>query len=640
MNAGRFSRMKWVAVWVIFAGSLQFASSNGHCAGSNPVILHSFAFGAADGSNTWGDLTCAPDGHTLYGMTKGGGGSGYGTIFSYDTGNSTFSLLHSFAGGAGDGSMPQGSITLSADGKILYGMTYFGGAGDCGTIFRYDTVAHVFQLLHSFAGGANDGQCPSGSLTLSTDGHTLYGMTPYGGSGGGTLFRYDLTNNSYQVLHGFAGGAGDGSVPFGSLTLSGDGQTLYGMTFYGGTGGKGTIFSYGIGTQTFQLLHSFGTIISGLIPDGCEPYGSLTLSVDGHCLYGMTSNCSSNGSGSIFQFTLSDNTMVVLHAFAGGANDGEDPSGSLALSADGLDLYGMSIHGGAGYGMIFKFSVGSHIFQALHAFSGGTGAGNMPNGSPILSWNGNTLFGMSGGGGGGGGTIFSVDLGDNSLNLLHNFSAMPTDAIWPAGSPTVLPDGITIYGLTPQGGTGNVGAMFRYNAATHAYTLLRSITLDPADPWIPVGSFTPAAAGNILYGVSTTGGDSPGGTIFSYDPGTNTLQRLHSFDGAHDGSSPQGALTLSLSGTTLYGMTYSGGGGKGYDLQLCPWFEYVPGPAQLCRRNKRRCVASGLPHPFRGRPHPLRHDKFRRRQRLRCDFQLCPGFQYIPALVQLYRGRK
>ena len=40
------------------------------------------------------------------------------------------------------------------------------------------------NILHNFTGGANDGQYPYGSLTLS--GSKLYGMTSDGGAGGGS----------------------------------------------------------------------------------------------------------------------------------------------------------------------------------------------------------------------------------------------------------------------------------------------------------------------------------------------------------------------------------------------------------------------------------------------------------------------
>jgi uncharacterized repeat protein (TIGR03803 family) len=95
-------------------------------------------------------------------------------------------LLHSFAGGATEGQSPYDSMIQGSDGN-LYGMTQLGGAVSKGTVFRM-TPAGTVTLLHSFAGGTADGQGPIGSLVQGSDGN-LYGMTQLGGAGSkGTVF--------------------------------------------------------------------------------------------------------------------------------------------------------------------------------------------------------------------------------------------------------------------------------------------------------------------------------------------------------------------------------------------------------------------------------------------------------------------
>jgi uncharacterized repeat protein (TIGR03803 family) len=562
-----FLKIRFHAILIVFL--ILFYPFIGQCTGSNPKILHDFVFGVADGLNPSGDLTRSPDGHTLYGMTQNGGNSGYGTIFSYDLSTNTFQLLHSFIGGANDGSRPQGLLSISTDGHTLYGMTPLGGKSDCGTIFSYNLSTNTFQLLHSFVGGANDGSIPQGSLSISASGSILYGMTQTGGctgncsdgvGGGGTIFSFNLSTNTFRLLHSFTGGVDDGNAPFGSLTISTDDHILYGMTNLGGSHSDGTIFSYDTSTNTFHLLHSFGTIISGIYPDGAWPYGSLTLSGDGLFLYGMTSNGSSNGSGAIFKFNLSSNTMQVIHPFAGGVNDGGMPLGSLTLSGDGLNLYGMTGHGGSsGFGTLFKLNLSSNIFQLLHSFIGGAADGKLPNySSLLLSADGMSLYGMtSNGSSSDNGSIFSYNLSSNSLLVLHGFAGVPADGVWPAGSLTASGNNLSLYGVTPQGGAAGVGTIFQYNPNTNTYILLRSMTLNAAEVY---DSLTLSTANNMLYGVSVTGGTSFNGTIFSYAPGTNTLEVLHNFSGGiNDGANPYGRLTLSPDGHNLYGMTSAGG---------------------------------------------------------------------------------
>ena len=61
-------------------------------------------------------------------MTYAGGADGLGTIFSEDIDGTNFTLLHSFAGGPGDGANPIGDLLLS--GSTLYGMTLRGGSSN------------------------------------------------------------------------------------------------------------------------------------------------------------------------------------------------------------------------------------------------------------------------------------------------------------------------------------------------------------------------------------------------------------------------------------------------------------------------------------------------------------------------------
>ena len=170
-------------------------------------------------------------------------------------------ILHSFTGGSSGGSNPYGSVTLS--GSKLYGMTYGGGSFGTGTLFSMNTDGTGFSLLHSFDNST--GAYPQGSLTLS--GSKLYGMTSGGGSFGpyGTIFSVNIDGTGYSVLRSFAGAYSDGSAPNGSLTLSG--SKLYGMTYQGGSGNGGAVFSMNTNGTAFSLLRSF----RGLASDGAYP---------------------------------------------------------------------------------------------------------------------------------------------------------------------------------------------------------------------------------------------------------------------------------------------------------------------------------------------------------------------------------
>jgi len=452
-------------------------------------IIHSFAGGSSDGANPMGDLILSLSGGTLYGMTSSGGGSGCGcngcgTVFKSDL-NGNVTLLHSFAGGASDGAAPQGSLTLSADGLTLYGMTPVGGGGSCsntlnniagcGTLFQSDTTSGAsYSVLRSLT-GATDPHLPMGSLLRQ--GSTLYGTSAAGGSGTGptygvsgygTLFSSDTSGN-LNVLHPFGKVAGDGAMPFDSLVPSSGGTTLYGTTSGGGTNGVGTIFTSDLSGNT-SLLYSFDGAIKGQ-----NPIGALVLS--GSTLYGMASGGGASSLGTIFKWDLIGGSASLLHTFGGGAADGARPWGSLTLSADGSTLYGMTLMGGGsgcggnGCGTIFKIATsGGPTFQVLHAFDVSATDGGLPYGSLILS--GGTLYGMAyAGGTGAKGVIFSLgSAGVVSTSPTSGATAVattsPVTATFNAAmnGSTITTATFTLTNVT-NGGTAVTGAV-AYDAST------------------------------------------------------------------------------------------------------------------------------------------------------------------------------
>ena len=321
--------------------------------GGTPTAL--FSFDGTHGANPTASLTLSPDGSALYGMTYQGGnmslngGLGDGTVFSMRVGGGTPTPLFSFDGT--HGTNPVGSLILSPNGSTLYGVAQEGGSDNDGTVFSMPVGGGTQTTLFNFDGthGAN----PSNGLMLI--GSTLYGMTYQGGNmslngglGDGTVFSMPVGGGTPTTLFNFDGT--HGANPLDSLILSHDGSTFYGVTLKGGTNGVGTVFSMPVGGGTPTTLFSFdGT-------HGTYPVGSLILSPNGSTLYGMTSgggNMSLNGGlgdGTVFSMPVGGGTPTRLFTFDG--TNGESPWGSLILS--GSTLYGMTHEGGTnGDGTVF-----------------------------------------------------------------------------------------------------------------------------------------------------------------------------------------------------------------------------------------------------------------------------------------------
>jgi uncharacterized repeat protein (TIGR03803 family) len=130
-----------------------------------------------------------------YAATFGGDNA----LFSMNLDGTGLQILHEFHGGVNDGKVPVGNMVV-LDGDI-YGITSGGGASNRGTLWKIHPNGTGFQVLHSFLGGASDGSFPVGGLTLI--GSTLYGQTLGEGLGGqGTIYSLAIPEPASIVLAG------------------------------------------------------------------------------------------------------------------------------------------------------------------------------------------------------------------------------------------------------------------------------------------------------------------------------------------------------------------------------------------------------------------------------------------------------
>ena len=121
-------------------------------------------------------------------MTRQGGGAA-GTVFKINTDGTGYGLLHTFTGtSTGDGANPTADLLLV--GSTLYGATPVGGAANLGTLFEVNTDGTGYSVLHSFAGGPGDGANPGGLILA---GSSLFGMTGAGGTSNlGTILSFPV----------------------------------------------------------------------------------------------------------------------------------------------------------------------------------------------------------------------------------------------------------------------------------------------------------------------------------------------------------------------------------------------------------------------------------------------------------------
>lgn len=191
--------------------------------------------------------------------------------------------------------------------------------------------------------------------------------------GGGSAAAASLT-----TLHSFTGGSSDGASSYAGLIFDATGN-LDGTTVGGGSTanygyGWGTVFQVtppttGGATWGETLLHSF----AGGTSDGEQPAAGLTTGTAGN-FYGTTVLGGANGdNGTVFELTPSTTTPgsyteTVLHSFAG--SDGAYPAAGLIADASG-NLYGTTA---GGDGTVFQLAGAG--FVVAKAFSGTPGTAN------------------------------------------------------------------------------------------------------------------------------------------------------------------------------------------------------------------------------------------------------------------------
>ncbi|HTA24445.1 MAG TPA: choice-of-anchor tandem repeat GloVer-containing protein [Terriglobales bacterium] len=361
--------------------------------------------------------------------------------------------------------------------------------------------AQTYTELLSFNGDNAAG--PETPLTQGFDG-SLYGTTYYGGTGTcfdgkgigcGVVFKI-TRNGEFRVVYNFQ--SSDNVIyPDNDLVLGEDGN------LYGANQRYDTIFKI-TPTGSLTILHTF---TSG--PGGAGLYGGLTLGTDGN-FYGTTigggapSQFCPSGCGTVYKMTPAG-AVTTLYSFCpqNYCPDGEAPEGTLAEGTDG-NFYGTALDGGLyKQGTIFKITPNG-VFTLLYTYD--TPYTDLYPGL-MLATNGN-FYGVS-------------SQGLYQITRKGIYTALPNP-----GNVPLLPiqgnDG-NFYGITEEGGN-RMGNIFEMPPAGNPSTLYSFVGF-PTDGSYPFADLVQATNGTF-YGTTFSGGSStcnyyvPGcGTIFSEDVG-------------------------------------------------------------------------------------------------------------------------
>jgi uncharacterized repeat protein (TIGR03803 family) len=370
-----------------------------------------------------------------------------------------------------------------------------------------------------------DGAYPYAGLVADSSGN-LYGTAyQYGANSSfpyGVVFELKRSGGAWKqiVLHSFAGGPNDGAYPRAPLTFDTAGN-LYGTTFQGGTKNYGTVFvmKHSGSKWTESVIHSF---LSTSSTDGYYPYARVTFDAKGN-LYGTTEYGGAHGVGTVFLMTQSKGkwTYKLIHGFAAG-NDGAYPLGPITVGANGY-YYGTTYNGGGTYndGEVYRLfqARGVWVIQRVFSFTGGS-AGANPDSGLAMDASGNFYGTTYAGGATNLGTVYKLKAGKNNTytqSVIHSFSGQPGDGQTPYYDVGVVLDTKgNIYGTTLYGGSNNAGTVFELKPSGSTYKEIVLHSFGSGDGYYPYAGVI--FVNGKLYGTTESGGAHSAGTVFAVTP--------------------------------------------------------------------------------------------------------------------------
>ncbi len=259
-------------------------------------------------------------------------------------------------------------------------------------------------------------------------------------------------------------------------------------------------------------------------------------------LWGVT-QFGGEGSGVIFTLDTDGSNYQVVHKFQ--KLSGKSPLGAL-LDVGGV-LWGTTNEGGEnGVGLVFSIKNDGSDFMVHHNFDGIEGSG--PIGA--LTFANSKIWGTSNYGGSyGGGTIFNIETDGTGFATVHHFG-LNTDGRNP---PVALTHASSkIWGMTTNGGSSGSGTIFSLNEDGTGYSIEHNFTQN-----LTISAGQLLEHGGKLWGTTSNGGANIWyGVVFSINTDGSGYTTVYDFD-LTSGAYPKAGLVIS--NNRFWGHTNGGG---------------------------------------------------------------------------------
>ena len=410
-------------------------------------------------------------------------------IFHYDSYKDTLNLLHSFKDFIGDN-----GIVMGKD-SVLYGLQraqVFPGPGLYSYNIDSSNLTFITPKNYNYLEGLRlDG--PDKPLILGSDGN-LYGCSRESNTNGfiskSFVYKYDPAKNELDEVAPLAF-SDIGQSPYGKLLNHSNGKLFgFATTDRYSNNAPHVIFSFDPATRALEQEISIYTYAMGELIEGSgglihfvsnakiytfDPKTRTILntlsfnSTQGYPVSIMRTSKGKyfgvsqggQGGGNIFEFNPTTFQAVVRYNFQLGQYS-DRPKGILTENRDGK-LYGLfgSQYNEPSYGSIISFDPALNTVAVLHTFKGYTAGDGDVR--RLINGPGDVLYGLTSRG-----VIFSYDPKSQNYKVRH---VLDNEKIGQSYGDLLWASNDLMYGATYAGSTFNYGSVFEYDPKTDSVKL-------------------------------------------------------------------------------------------------------------------------------------------------------------------------
>ncbi len=327
--------------------------------------------------------------------------------------NSSYEVIHTFDPTGVLGKIPQGKLLLASNGK-LYGVTSLDIAppnaeDSSATLFEFDAVLNKYTVLY------NSFKYPRFGLIEFSPGILMGFMNE-----GRTIFKYNFISDEFSILATIptfnSGWFQEKPKAISQLSKSANGNFFFttdiAPTINNGVNFPGGIYKFNPINNIITREYYFGQDLSIEYPPYFPTYNTALIEGSPGVFYGVTREggihrnqpneypSASNGSGTIYEYTVATNTMVKKYDFD---YNGVGYNALELTRLNNTKFYGtlFSIQDGNfpnSYGSIYEFDISTNSFTIIHVANPGAAITEDLDyhyaSKPLLATDGN-LYGTS-----------------------------------------------------------------------------------------------------------------------------------------------------------------------------------------------------------------------------------------------------